>query len=241
MSNTVMHQEEKVHLNRILCIDEEIRNGTYPNANRLAKQFEVSSRTILRDLEYLQDIYNAPLKYNSSKRGFYYTESTFFIKSIFLSEGELFSIALFDQLLVQYRNTPLEQTLRIVFDKISQSLPEKVSVQSSFLTSKLSFIPEAVAKINPSVFEALFVALKLQRTIEFEYRPLQKNTWMKRHFDPYHAICSHGNWYMIGFCHLKKEIKSIVRNRLKKRAPNLTGPGKIRAPAVQPETPSLIL
>jgi proteasome accessory factor B len=106
--------EEKVRINRILMLDDAIRSGSYPNATILAQKADVNPRTILRDIEYLRIMYNAPIEYDYTRRGFYYTEPNFFIKSIVLTEGELFSVALFDQLLNQYRNTPLEAHLRAI-------------------------------------------------------------------------------------------------------------------------------
>jgi predicted DNA-binding transcriptional regulator YafY len=115
---------------------------------------------------------------------------------------------------VQYKNTPLEETLRTVFRKISQALPDKITINSSFLDSQVSFISPPVANIKPLTFETIFEALKLQRTIEFSYRPLHKTTWMKRSFDPYHVICSKGNWYSIGFCHYKQEVRMFSFSRM---------------------------
>ena len=110
--------EEKVKINRILIIDEAIRSGSYPSIAELAEKTEVNNRTIERDIEYLRDMYEAPIEYDHEKRGYYYSEPNFFIKSVILTEGELFSVALFDRMLEQYRNTPLEGALRRVFNKV---------------------------------------------------------------------------------------------------------------------------
>jgi proteasome accessory factor B len=144
------NQEEKVRINRIMKIDDEIRSLKYPNAATLSTKLEVTQRTILRDLDYLRDMYQAPIEYDFTKRGFYYTEPNFFIKSVILTEGELFSIAIFDQLLEQYRNTPLEQKLRDIFGKIIKSLPDNVTLDSVFSQTQTSFIPDVpVAMRNP--------------------------------------------------------------------------------------------
>ncbi|WP_010257557.1 helix-turn-helix transcriptional regulator [Treponema primitia] len=195
--------EEKVRINRILVIDEMIRSGRYPNASVLADRTEVNRRTILRDVEYLRDMYQAPIEYDFKRRGYYYTEPNFFVKSVVLTEGELFSVALFDQLLEQYRNTPLEKNLRMIFQKILKSLPETVTLNSVFSPSNASFIPDPPISIDPKVFEALFTALNTRRTITVEYRALDKISYIKRTLDPYHAICQHNYWYILAFCHEK--------------------------------------
>jgi len=54
--------EEKVRINRILMIDDAIRSGSYPSVAKLAKKSEVNERTIERDIEYLRDMYEAPIE-----------------------------------------------------------------------------------------------------------------------------------------------------------------------------------
>jgi predicted DNA-binding transcriptional regulator YafY len=207
--------EEKVRGNRVLMIDEVIRTMPYPCAEDLAKKAEVTKRTIERDIEYLRDTYQAPIEYDREKRGYYYSEPNFFIKSVILTEGELFSIALFDRLLEQYRNTPIEPALRRIFKKIVQSMPEKITVDSGLLGPEISVISDHHGSIDPKVFEAIFSGLKTKHTLTFEYRPLQKTTFMERTVDPYHAVCQRANWYFIGYCHDKKEPRMFSFSRVK--------------------------
>ena len=207
-------RNNKVQRYRLLQIDEEIRSGKFPNATSLSKKIEVSSRTIQRDIEYMRDMYNAPIEFDTYKNGYYYTEENFYIKSVPLSEGELFSVALFDQLLEQYRNTPLENDLRSVFKKIEMSLPNKITLDSSFLQNQTTFIPDQMGIINPENFSKVFSALKNRHVLDFEYRPLQKTTWMTRRINPLHAVCQKGNWYVMGFCHDKKDIRVFNFSRI---------------------------
>ncbi len=207
--------EQKVTANRILAVDTLIREGRYPNAATIARKLGVTQRTVQRDIEYMRDMYMAPIEYDYTQRGYYYSEPSFYIKSVSLSEGELFSIALFDPMLEQYRNTPLESNLRQIFTKIINSLPENVDVDVNFLTDQMSFIPETVGKIDQKTFKTIFTALKTRTTITFDYRPLSHDTYMRRIVDPYHAIAHKGNWYIIGYCHSKKEPRMFTFSRIK--------------------------
>jgi len=210
-----MDMEHKVRTNRLLLIDKAIRSGKYPNAGKLAAITEVNSRTIQRDIEYMRDMYGAPLEYDPVRRGYYYTEPNFYLKSVPITEGELFSIALFDRLLEQYRNTPLEKALRDIFSKIIQCLPDKVSVDTGFLNSQVTFIPDIAGNIDLKVFETIFTALRKKQTINFEYRALEQNEYKTRKADPYHAICHRGNWYFIAFCHERREPRIFAFSRLR--------------------------
>jgi predicted DNA-binding transcriptional regulator YafY len=213
-----IRMEEKLKTYRILLIDEAIRAGSYPNSETLARKLEVSSRTVQRYIEFLRDTYGAPLEYDYTRRGYYYTEQNFFIKSVLLTEGELFSLALFEPLLAQYRQTPLERNLRTIFEKIVRSLPQNISVDSSLLTPSISFIPDPPVFLDTASFLAVFTALKAQKTLAFEYRSLQDTGYTKRKADPYHAICHRGNWYFIGHCYTRNEIRLFSCSRLRKAA-----------------------
>ena len=67
-------------IERIVEIHELISNGKYPTTGKLAELLECSTSTISRDLEFLRDRLYAPYEYDSSKRGYYYTDPNFQLK-----------------------------------------------------------------------------------------------------------------------------------------------------------------
>ena len=214
-------RQTKINSWRILELDSILQSGKPYTAMQLAVKLGVGSngkpdyspRTVQRDLDYMKNTLGAPIE--SDWRGYRYTEPNFFIKSIPITEGEAFSVAVLNPLLEQYRNTPLEKQLRSVFQKITQCLPEKITVDTSFLNPKITFIPDRTENINPSFFKTIFDSLKEMRTISFNYRPLQKATFMERAIDPYHVVCQRGNWYVIGLCHDKGDVRIFSFSRMK--------------------------
>ncbi len=64
--------------NRLLFIDRKIGEGRYPICASLAEEWEVSRKTIQRDLDYnMRCQLEAPLEYAARQRGYYYTEEKF--------------------------------------------------------------------------------------------------------------------------------------------------------------------
>jgi len=215
-------REEKIKMFRIFQIDEKIRSGTFPNSITLAEFLEVNSRTILRDLDYMRYYLDAPIEYDYNRKGYYYSEPNFYVKSIILTEGELFAVTLFDQLLKQYRNTPLESSLKDIFSKIIRAMPDNISVDTAFIPSQTVFIADPPVSIKPEVFEVMFTALKTRQTIVIDYRSLEEPEYSKRTLDPYHAVCQRNYWYMLAHCHERPEgprMYSFARIR----NPKLTG------------------
>lgn len=60
---------------RIQWLHKKLTMGSYPNAQRLAERFKISHRQAQRDLDYLRRELGAPIAYDNSRKGFYYTES----------------------------------------------------------------------------------------------------------------------------------------------------------------------
>lgn len=67
-------REDKFRTHRIIQIDEDIRSGMYPSVSYLMEKHGVSRRTILRDIEFLRERYNAPVEADRTRKGYYYTD-----------------------------------------------------------------------------------------------------------------------------------------------------------------------
>src|SRR3954466_10399841 len=61
-------------LERMLRIHQSIQSGKFPNASTLARELEVSTKSIHRDIEFMRDRLDLPIEYDGSKFGYRYTE-----------------------------------------------------------------------------------------------------------------------------------------------------------------------
>lgn len=205
----------KPQFNRLLVIDNEIKSGQFPSKPYLAKLLEVSESTVKRDLDFMvQDLY-APLAYNSSKKGFYYTENTFNLPAFPISENELLSINLMRKMLVQFENTPVYSMIDNVFSKISGYLSEYGIDHRKWIDKNFTFFNEPVAAISQDVFNILFASFNQRKRIKIHYRPLSADTFMERMVDPYHILCYRGNWYLFGYCYYKESVRLFSLSRVK--------------------------
>ncbi len=58
---------------RIQWLHKKLTLRGYPNAQRLSERFGISHRQAQRDFDYLKKELHAPLAYDASRKGFYYT------------------------------------------------------------------------------------------------------------------------------------------------------------------------
>jgi predicted DNA-binding transcriptional regulator YafY len=69
----------KNHIERILYIDRLLRAEAYPSRQTIARQFEVSVKTIERDSDYMRDRLEAPIAYDRDRKGFYYDSAGYYL------------------------------------------------------------------------------------------------------------------------------------------------------------------
>ena len=207
-------REDKVKALRLLQLEQLIKTLDYPNTTVLCKKLEVSRSTIMRDIAFLTDQYHAPIEYDSERKGYHFTDNTFFVKRGMLSEAELVTVATMLPLMEQYKNTPLESAFKSVFDKLSDMLPAEVKVDSSFIND-VQFISDPLPKIDVEIFNGIFTSIRNKKTVQFGYRSIENTDWVPREFDPYKVICQKGNWYVFGFCHKHQKFMVYSLSRMK--------------------------
>lgn len=202
----------------VMEIDKAVRNGEYPNANKMNKKmgWEISRATFGRYIDILKDTFDAPLEFDFRKNGYYYTDSTFFLPQMMLNEGELLTLSTILPLLDQYKNTPLESSFRKLMQKLIQMLPDSITVDSALINNEVHFISDPVTHIEKGVFESVLKATKLHRTLDMKYKTAQSSDYETREFDPYHIICQKGSWYVLGFSHHSEAIRLYAMPRIQK-------------------------
>jgi predicted DNA-binding transcriptional regulator YafY len=198
---------------RLLFIDRKIRENKFPNRTTMALEWEVSAKTIGRDLEYMRYQLDAPLAYASRERGYYYTEEQYQLPAMDIRESDLFAIYLADKLLAQYENTPIHASLTSVFRKIEDSLPDKVMTRPENEQSQFTVFPPFATITLPEVLETVFACLRTSTRMEIDYKNPGR-TPVLRQVDPYHGVRFEGDWYVVGFCHLREAVRTFSLARM---------------------------
>lgn len=199
-------KRNKSQFSRLLELDKRIRQGQFPNCLNFSADWEVSQKTIQRDIDYLRDSLNAPIDYDREKKGFYYTTTQWFMPSISVSEGDLVSILVAEKALEQYRGTPIAAELERVFSKITDLLPEKITVRPELIFNKFSFTTPPTRAIDMETWSTVVRGLVNQKLLRMNYKAVKEGVsqWMVA---PLHMANLQGEWYLFG----KAEGEDIIR------------------------------
>jgi predicted DNA-binding transcriptional regulator YafY len=206
---------DRLQMERCFKIDSKIRTEKFPSRRELAAELEVNERTVQRDITFMKDRFGAPVAVSRKNGGYYYTEPTWFLPSVPLTEGELFSLLIARQAVAQYRGTPVFQTLETVFNKIAGALSDKITVHPDYLTGGiLSFAPTNVLPVDETVWSRLLQAARDRQTVRMKYSSRKSRQMAVRTVDPYHIINMQGDWYLFGHDHKHDRICQFQLHRI---------------------------
>jgi predicted DNA-binding transcriptional regulator YafY len=198
-----------------MALDEMLRAGRYPNACTAARELEVCPRTVHRDLAFLRDSCGAPLVFDPRRNGFYYEDRDFALPLLRLTEGELVAFFLAERLMQQYRDSPFAKDLATAFAKLTAGLADEITVDLSHLAAAYSFRHQATTTGDATHFRRLVRAVRESRQLELDYWTASRDEACRRVVDPYHLVSIEGDWYLIGHCHLREEVRIFAPSRVR--------------------------
>jgi len=209
-------ERSKTQFSRLLELDRRIRSGGYPNCLTFSAEWEVTQKTVQRDIDYLRDQLGAPIEYDRIKKGYRYTSSNWFLPSVSMSEGELLALLLASRSIEQYKGTPVARELEKVFRKLAELLPDKLSIQPELIFTRFSFRAPPAKPIAESVWTVLVRGLLNQRTVKIEYQAFEAKNLRNWIIRPYHVANLQGEWYVFGATPEDKEVLQFSMARIRK-------------------------
>lgn len=196
----------KNHIERILYIDHLLREGAYPSRKKIADAFEVSVKTVERDLEYMRDRLGAPLEYNRERRGYYYEETGFYLPALFMGEGDALALFLSHHVGSAWRGTPLAETAQNAWQQLSRLLPQEVSISPAVFSEYVVLIDRSVSYAAEHWLTLLRSAQK-KRKVAVQYQSPGHSSPVGRTLHPYRLVHHRNAWYLLAF----DEYHSAVR------------------------------
>ncbi len=211
MANVNLYRSQ---FRRLAELDRAIRTGRHPNCSSFAKEYEVSRRTIARDIEFLKEK-GAPLAYDGAANGYRYTDRSWQMPMLDLTEGELLQLLVAERMAAQYRGTPLAKTLASLFDKLAAALPDHVSVDPVFVGEVFSFHGQPAREMSEAVWKRLAGALRDCEVLRIRYaNPASDTEAGYRDVEPVHLACIVGEWYLVAHCRKRDALRHFAVSRI---------------------------
>ncbi len=211
MSSVTRGQAHRIRLIAGM-IRHGIRGGRYPSAAAMARELEVSWRTVIRDLDCLRDDEGAPIAYDVSRKGYYFTSAGWCLAPVSLTQREMLAFALASRMFHPFRGTPMERDLQSLFGKISKSLDGSMSFSSPVNPDQVSFIADDYVPLNHKVWSRMAGYIQRRVVIRVRYRTFSGEEKSYR-LAPIHLTSYHGNWYVVAFLENKPDPATFALSR----------------------------
>jgi len=201
-------------LERMLKIHDELRRGALVTGNKLARDLEVSRKTIMRDIAFMRDRLDLPVEFDSAIQAYRYTQTVTSFPTVNVTEGELLALLVAQRALQQYRGTPFHRQLEIAFEKLARGLRDRIAFSPADELSTVSFKNIGLGRTDLAVFNALSGAVLRQEEVAFSYRKPGESRRSRRRVRPYHLANRENLWYLIGFDVERDALRTFALPRI---------------------------
>ena len=190
-----------------------MKDGDYPNCQTLAKELEVVSRTIKRDIDFMRDQQEMPIDYDKREHGYYLTQEVHNLPAMEVSEGEMLALLVAQKTVEAYRDTPIHAQLESAFRKLLLPLQDFIRYTPAATEISLKIAPPA--RHEPALYKTITEAMVEQRVVSFEYKKPQDAEFTRRRVAPYHLTCRDNRWYLIGLDLSREALRTFALSRMR--------------------------
>lgn len=191
---------------RIFHILERLRSHNKVKTAQVASFFEVSSRTVKRDIEYIRDRLEYELIW-STKEGAYSLTPQDLGKMRQRGEEELLFFSLLMGFCRNHRLMPLVS--QGIDDHFSQLLPPSYRELSKHISYDLVDYPAPPSRF----FSLILKGMEDKRSMAMEYTTMAGST-SQRIIDPLHLKNWSGQWYLVAWCHTRSALRLFLLSRI---------------------------
>lgn len=198
---------------RVLTVLELLQSRQQISGIELAQRLEVDQRTVRRYITMLQDL-GIPVESKRGRYGAYWLRPGFKLPPLMFRDDEAFALTIG---LIAARKLGLAvaaPAVESVLAKLERVLPLAVRehVRAVQETLVFDFNPASNVPSSEIVISLCMATLQKQRVL-LRYRAWNGEA-TERAVDSYGLVCRSGFWYIVGFCHLRQDLRSFRLDRI---------------------------
>jgi predicted DNA-binding transcriptional regulator YafY len=201
-------------IDRLFAILLKISDGKLFQAEKLAAEFELSERTIYRDMSALIQM-GIPIR---SEAGVgYQLKDGYFLPPLLLEKDEAIAAGFALKLLTTYSGYNSKKSSLNALKKIESVLPKKVRTDYLRELEVLDFVPKSLEiTFSNENFRLLMTAIKSRYRVDLEYHTFRRDLPEIRQIEPMKLFFAPGqnNWYLDAFCLTRKDWRIFRLDRI---------------------------
>lgn len=195
-------------IGRYQIIDRELGRRDYVKTKELKEAVErelsvtVSERMINEDINNMRDDnilgYNAPIKYDTSKKAYYYTDSNYTIRAFGLRSEDINALMFYAKTINQYKEYEIFKDFSNAIEKVIDAVNIRKGITDTS-NNKIVVLTDNYEKFSGNEWIPIIVdAIDSNLGIELVYKKFGANQPKTSKIHPYLLKEDRHRWYLIG-------------------------------------------
>ncbi len=204
---------------RLLALIVELQAKHWQRAEDLAATFEISKRTVYRDMLALME---SGVPVISSPGQGYALDEGYFLPPLSFTTDESIVLLLGTDFMQQTFDAQYQSAARSATSKIRAVLSQRLRDEVDDLQTSMRFIAvnPLESTTHPETLQQVRRAIIQHRTIRMEYHTRSTGNQdvagskTTRDVDPYALVHLDNAWYLAGYCHLRYDTRNFRLDRI---------------------------
>ena len=198
---------------RVLAVLELLQSRTSISGPELASRLEVDVRTARRYIRMLQDV-GIPIEVTIGRYGGYKLRPGFKLPPLMFTNDEVLALTLGLQAVQKMGVHAMAPAVEGAMAKIERVLPTDLRQRMQTIHDMLivdMHAPEV--QVELAILETLSAAAGQCRRVWLRYQS-KHDEQTDRMLDPYGVVCHNRQWYTVGYCHLRAQLRVFRLDRI---------------------------
>ena len=201
-------------VDRLMAMMVRLQSRRVVRAEDLASHFEISLRTVYRDLAALNEagipiIGEAGVGYSLMK-GYH-------LPPVMLTIEEANALSLSSKLVEHLTDASLRKQMDSALLKIRSVLPRERLDDLDRLERYTAVVPDwrpGLPRLSSETLIPIQRALAERRVVAIEYQGAQRPELTRRRVEPLGLAFYNNNWHLIGYCRLRRDVRDFRSDRI---------------------------
>lgn len=203
---------ERSRLSRLAAILTFLQSKKLTTATEIAKRFEVSVRTVYRDIRALEAS-GVPI-YTEEGKGYSLVEG-YRLPPVMFTEEEANALITAESLIIRNKDTSLVKHYVEAITKIKSVLGYEEKEKANLLSQRLVFMQNLKQDSTSDYLLSIQSAVTNFQRIDLQYLSLYKEELTERSVQPLALYSTRENWIMIAYCELREAQREFRLDQIK--------------------------
>lgn len=208
-----MRDNDTRRLSRLAAILTQLQTKRLITAPELADKFQISTRTVYRDIKALEQA-GVPVLTEEGKG--YSIMDGYRIPPVMFTESEANALITAEQWVLRNKDASFVKDYSDAISKIKSVLRNNTKDKANLLSNRIVIRQNAETVRTSSYLSELQLALTNFNIVEILYHSPDNDQTTIRKIEPFAVYSTQENWILIAFCRLRNDFRSFRLDRIQK-------------------------